>query len=471
MKTKLLTLTVAGTSLATALNFHTITDLDAPNMVDGNPGGNPLTNIIEGVGVGFDSAEPHNRLGGTWYSDAPGGFPSDYIVSNAGDEIIILDLGADTTIHELSYWGYSDGNGNGLREFSLRFATDAEGGDPNFLGDESYGTSITFNPLFEAAHPQTPRQSFGFGQPITARYVEVLAISNYFNFVVGGDRLGIGEFAFAQPSAVGVPDVDPPASVALDLDPDFVTTHDIALPNTGDTDLMVTGVSFSGPNAAAFSVNSTLPLSIATFLNGPVEIEFDPDGLGGAISATMTVTTNDPDEASFDVALSGTLPALGPDLSVASPQELVVDGTITETFFIDVDNVGGTDLTISGVTFSGDDAGAFSVVSLPGVIGPGGFDGIEIQLDPTTLDEGAMDVTMHITSNDDDTPVTDVILNGGLAVAFHAISFVETNTVNFFDILNLYEGEGAGYGSQWPHNGPGSTWVTDAPNGGGWRLL
>ena len=190
---------------AQAATFLTISDVGT-NMGSGNPGGNPLTNVIQGAGIGFDAAEPHNRIGGVWYTDAPGGFPSDYINVRTGSEYLWFDLGTDVTLTEMSYWGYSTGNANGMREFNIRFATDAEGGALG-LGDEAYGSSISLNPSFVALQDTLPRQSFSF-DPVSARYVQVEATSTFFNQPgagAGGDRLGIGEIAFEaipEPSSV-----------------------------------------------------------------------------------------------------------------------------------------------------------------------------------------------------------------------------------------------------------------------------
>ena len=155
-----------------AANFHPIVAVGS-NMNDGNPGGNPISNIIQGPGIGFDAAEPHNRAGGVWYTDAPGGFPSDYINVRTGSEYLWFDLGTDVTLTEMSYWGYSTGNANGMREFNIRFATDAEGGALG-LGDEAYGSSISLNPSFVALQDTLPRQSFSF-DAVSARYVQVEA--------------------------------------------------------------------------------------------------------------------------------------------------------------------------------------------------------------------------------------------------------------------------------------------------------
>jgi hypothetical protein len=167
----------------------------------------PASNLIQGPGVGFDAAEPHTQFGSgpthRWVTDAPGGFPSDYIAV-AGAPVITLDMGADVSLSEISVWGYTATNANGVSAFSLRFATSA-GGIP------SLGTSITYNPSFGGPPPtglpndDINRMSFSFSQTVNARYVEFTATDNWFvapgdgsgGEIPGGDRVGIGEIAFA----------------------------------------------------------------------------------------------------------------------------------------------------------------------------------------------------------------------------------------------------------------------------------
>ena len=64
----------------------------------------PIANLIQGLGEGFDAAEPHDQLGGgnthLWVTDADAGFPADYI-EQLGQPVIQLDLGADRTLKEI----------------------------------------------------------------------------------------------------------------------------------------------------------------------------------------------------------------------------------------------------------------------------------------------------------------------------------------------------------------------------------
>jgi hypothetical protein len=164
----------------------------------------PVSNLIQGPGVGYDAAEPHNQLGAgetsRWVTDAPGGFPADYIAV-AGAPIITLDLGADRSLTKISIWGYSATNANGVSAFNLSFASAAD-------GPGAFGTSITYNPTFGGfPNNDIPRMSFSFAQGVNARYVRFAATDNWFmapgdgsgGETPGGDRVGLGEIAFAVP--------------------------------------------------------------------------------------------------------------------------------------------------------------------------------------------------------------------------------------------------------------------------------
>jgi len=152
-------------------------------------------NLIEGSGVGYDAAEPHDQIGSKWLTDAPGGFPADYI-DVAGPPVIALDLGQDRLLSEISVWGYAASNANGVSEFILGFSTEAEGPATN---------SSSAGPFFPI-NDDVMRQSFSFPAR-TARYVEFTANDNFFiapgdgsgGETPGGDRVGLGEIAFETP--------------------------------------------------------------------------------------------------------------------------------------------------------------------------------------------------------------------------------------------------------------------------------
>lgn len=113
--------------------------------------------------------------------------------------------------------------------------------------------------------------------------------------------------------------------------------------NTGGGVLNLQGVTFSGPDAAAFSVSSA-PAATVSPITGSTQftVKFT-GGMAGPKSAIMHIASNDQDEASFEVNLSGTAlftVALGGTCYVAKE----VDGTVA----IPVLRTGGG--TIGGVT-------------------------------------------------------------------------------------------------------------------------
>jgi len=204
-----LTLAVLGfASVAQAETFYSISSAKSST---GASDLWPASNLIQGPGVGFDAAGTNDKLlggpEGNWVTDAPGGFPSDY-VEQIGKPVITLDLGSDVSLSEISVWGYTASNANGVSAFSLKFATSAE-------GEAGFGSSITYSPAFSGLiNSDNARQSFLFGQTVSARYVQFTAEDNFFlapgdgstGGVAGGDRVGLGEIAFStvpEPSIVG----------------------------------------------------------------------------------------------------------------------------------------------------------------------------------------------------------------------------------------------------------------------------
>jgi hypothetical protein len=160
----------------------------------------PVSNLIQGPGVGIAAAPPHDKIlggaDGNWVTAACG-FPCDYIAVT-GMPVLTFDLGVDVPLNEISIWGYASSNANGLQEFNLRFATSAE-------GTGGFGTSITYNPTFGGlTNNDTVRQSRPFDRIVTARYVQLTATDNFFvapgdgsgGETPGGDRVGIGEVGF-----------------------------------------------------------------------------------------------------------------------------------------------------------------------------------------------------------------------------------------------------------------------------------
>ncbi|MFN0126817.1 MAG: hypothetical protein ACKV19_09060, partial [Verrucomicrobiales bacterium] len=271
----------------------------------------PVANLIQGPGVGFSDTEPHDQLGAgdqsRWVTAACG-FPCDYL-AGAEPPVIILDLEVDTDLAEISVWGYTTTNTNGVKEFKLRFATNAE-------GEGGFGTSITYNPTFPVDINDAVRQSFVFDRTVRARYVEFTCTDNHFVAPgdvapnLGGDRVGLGEIAFERFTAPPFPNLVAPANLVIPPTRE-VTDASVTLQNTGALPLTISATTLSGPNAGAFAIISS-PSTLNSLQSGNVQLRFTPGALLGDVAATLTVASNDPDLPSVDIPITTSVPAPPP---------------------------------------------------------------------------------------------------------------------------------------------------------------
>lgn len=422
--------TLFTSSLLCAADFYPISSVTT-NMDSGNPGGNPLTNIIQGPGAGFAATPPHAGPSATWYTTQAG---ADYVNGHAGPEYLFFDLGQDRYLSEISYWGYAATNANGLREFNLHFAKNAD-------GPTGYGTTITANPNFAALLNPTPQQSFTF-PAVTARYVRLTAVSTFYNQPeagAGGDRIGIGEIAFENTVPPADPLIDVENAISLDLD-GSVQTLFVPVVNSGAMQmLVVSSVTKSGTNAAAFTISGT-PGPIAPGGTGQIQLSFDPGGVSGNVSAALQIQSNDTSMPSVTVALSGYIH--DPKLVVAGSFEfdLIAPGSPAQSqSFVLMNGGGSLDLAFSGTAIVGIDASHFSVTSLPGSLSPQSTGQLVLEFDPSG-EEGNFGAQLEITSNDPTAAVRTVNLSA--RVANFAESTVRINEFMAGNSSSLNDGDG-----------------------------
>lgn len=154
--------------------------------------------LIQGIGVGFSDTQPHPQITGaaTWVTNAPNGSVNYFNPAPEPTPLLLFELGEDLPLSEISLWGYASSNSNGVRDFSLTFATAAEG---------PYGnSSIAYEPTFTVELGNVDRNSFHFDRVVTAAYVMLTPINNWGadSGIPGGDRVGIGEVAFQKGAAI-----------------------------------------------------------------------------------------------------------------------------------------------------------------------------------------------------------------------------------------------------------------------------
>lgn len=157
-----------------------------------NAGGDVSSNVINFFAI--SNASDGNTTS-SWVTDDPAPAGSGYFVDKPlPTPTLILDLQSDQDIRGAAFWAYATNvaaNRNSVSEFSLRFATDAE-------GTANFGNSITYNPTFNPAHiSQSIQQNYFFGQDISARYVEMTLTDNHYDGInPGGDRVGFSDLQF-----------------------------------------------------------------------------------------------------------------------------------------------------------------------------------------------------------------------------------------------------------------------------------
>ena len=150
-------------------------------------------------------------------------------------------------------------------------------------------------------------------------------------------------------------------------------------------------------------------------------VTFTPGG-GGARTATLTITSNDADEGSFEIPLTGT-GLVQPEIEVDSPAPLVLqsdEGTYdfgssavnagsSRTFTIR--NTGNAPLTNLNVTVRGIHASNFAVTSQPPTsIAPGASGTFTATFTPSIA--GPRNATLQIASNDDDENPFNIHVSG-----------------------------------------------------------
>ncbi len=210
-------------------------------------------------------------------------------------------------------------------------------------------------------------------------------------------------------------------------------TNQFTIENNGTADLTVSTISFIGVDAADFSVSGiTLPVTLTAGNSTTFDVTFNPTTTGAKI-ATIEIGNDDADENPYDFDLAGNAAtAAVPEIDVESNFISIPDGdttpstadntdfgsvdvsvgVATETYFIQ--NEGTAPLTITSITFSGAEAGDFTLdagsITLPVVVPVNGTESFSVLFDPSAT--GARDATIEIANDDADENPYDFAITG-----------------------------------------------------------
>ena len=204
-------------------------------------------------------------------------------------------------------------------------------------------------------------------------------------------------------------------------------TRTFTIQNLGTSVLTIGTISISGLNASEFSVSmlpnaSVLAGGLTTF-----NVIFNPNAVG-IRSATISFINNDGDENPYNFSILGTgteqeINVLGNNVSIidGDTTPILTDftnfgaadinlGTVTRTFIIQ--NTGSFALTIGSITFSGANAGDFTLSSSPSasIAANGGISTFNVIFNPSAL--GIRSATISIVNNDSNENPYDFAIQG-----------------------------------------------------------
>ncbi len=200
--------------------------------------------------------------------------------------------------------------------------------------------------------------------------------------------------------------------------------------NNGTAALNITGVTIDGTDATDFDLDLTLLSSvIAPGDTSTFNVTFNPSS-AGSLSAALHVESDDDNEASFDVALSGT--GTVPEIAVSGNGIEIASGDLTPDDTDDTDfgyvsltgsasrifaitNTGDAELELTGTPFVeiiGTHESEFTVVSTPSspLDAVTGLTTFEIEFTPSST--GVKDAIVVIGNDDESEPLYEFAIQG-----------------------------------------------------------
>lgn len=181
------------------------------------------------------------------------------------------------------------------------------------------------------------------------------------------------------------------------------TSESITITNDGNADLHISNMIVSGNNS--FSVSGCTQ-AILPGTSCSATVTFTPV-VTGVVSATLTIVSDDPDEGSMTVGLTGK--GIAPDITLSATSlafgDLLVGEQSQQT--VTVTNDGDAVLTIDSITLAGS---VYSAAGCTQPLGAGDSCDVTVTFSPATA--GAVSDTLTITSDDPDEATVTVNLTG-----------------------------------------------------------
>jgi hypothetical protein len=218
--------------------------------------------------------------------------------------------------------------------------------------------------------------------------------------------------------------------------------------NGGDT-LRLTAITVTGTNASEYTLQGApaFPVKLAANATQNITVKFAPTAAGNR-TATINIASNDNDEATFDFAVQGTsvVPAIsvqgnGLNITDGDNTPITPDNTdfgnvergSTETKTFEIKNSGLGDLTVTGINFTGTNAGEFTLVSAPTFplnVAAHNSQTITVQFAP--LATGTRSANINIANNDQNIISYDFALQGKGTIPTGIASFSASSYVKLY---------------------------------------
>jgi subtilisin family serine protease len=186
----------------------------------------------------------------------------------------------------------------------------------------------------------------------------------------------------------------------------------VSIFNTGGGILQVSSVTVSG--SPAFSIQATspsAPLLIQPGAHVDYTIRFSPGAQAQAYAGTLTIVSDDADEGSIQIAITGASGAPSIDTTIADSGSF---GDVCRGSFKDLEltviNSGTCPLNVTNITASAAEFIVPGTVALPVTVGAGDALALPVRYQPTDL--GADAGTFTITSNAENAPSRNVNVSG-----------------------------------------------------------
>lgn len=173
----------------------------------------------------------------------------------------------------------------------------------------------------------------------------------------------------------------------------------LTIDNDGENnDLTITGVTFSGGDAADFS-EGTLPGAISPGGQDILEINLTPSAGPRVYTTTALIASNDPQKPSFEVSIE--VEILDPLIRVEGDLDFGVISENPVSRVVTVFNDGVTqNLLVTNVTVTGPRGAFYSVAPSTATVAPGESTTFNVTLDPEGLLGSRFDGDLEISSNE-----------------------------------------------------------------------